>query len=59
MRFSISQETGQNRSLVQVEAEHIRNVLAAVGGNKTSAAKILKINRKTLREKLKKIERAD
>jgi len=59
MRFSISQETGQNRSLVQVEAEHIRNVLAGVGGNKTNAAKILKINRKTLREKLKKIERAD
>ena len=59
MRFSISQKTGQNRSLVQVEAEHIRNVLAGVGGNKTNAAKILKINRKTLREKLKKIERTD
>jgi len=58
MRFTISQETGQNRSLAQVEAEHIKNVLAGVGGNKTSAAKILKIDRKTLREKLKKIERA-
>ena len=59
MRFSISQETGINRSLAQMETEHIRNVLAGVGGNKTSAAKILKINRKTLREKLKKIERTD
>ena len=59
MRFSISQKTGINRSLAQMETEHIRNVLAGVGGNKTSASKILKINRKTLREKLKKIERAD
>ena len=36
-----------------VEAEHIRNVLASVGGNKVHAAKILGIDRKTLREKLK------
>jgi DNA-binding protein Fis len=35
-----------------VEAEHIRIVLASVGGNKTQAAKILGITRKTLREKL-------
>jgi len=59
MRFSISQETGINRSLAQMETEHIRNVLAGVGGNKTSAAKILQINRKTLREKLKKIKQTD
>ncbi len=56
MRFSISQETGQNRSLAQVEAEHIANVLANVDGNKTRAAKILKIDRKTLRLKIKKMD---
>ena len=42
-----------NLSHAQVEAEYIRNVLASVGGNKTRAAEILRIDRKTLREKLK------
>ena len=59
MRFEINSETGLNRTLAQVEAEHITNVLANVGGNKTQASKILKIDRKTLREKLKKIEQTD
>jgi DNA-binding NtrC family response regulator len=44
---------GVNRTLAEVEAEHIRAVLAAAGGHKTKAADILGINRKTLREKLK------
>lgn len=56
MRFAIDRETGLNRSLIAVESEHIKNVLANVGGNKTRAAKILKIDRKTLREKVKKID---
>jgi DNA-binding NtrC family response regulator len=56
MRFSALRKTGLNRTLAEVEAEHIRNVLANVDGNKTKAAKILGIDRKTLREKLKKIE---
>jgi DNA-binding NtrC family response regulator len=55
MRFSINHKAGLNRSLAAVEHEHIQNVLASVGGNKTQAAKILKIDRKTLREKLKRM----
>jgi DNA-binding NtrC family response regulator len=55
MRFSIDPKIGLNRSLEAVEHEHIQNVLASSNGNKTQAAKILKIDRKTLREKLKKI----
>jgi len=53
MRFSMGREVGLDRTLAEVEAEHIRNVLASVGGNKTRAAEILGIDRKTLREKLK------
>ena len=56
MRFTIGYEKGLNRSLALVESEHITHVLASVGGNKTQAARILKIARKTLREKLRKIE---
>lgn len=55
MRFSTLQKTGLNRTLIEVEAEYIRNVLASVGGNKTRAAEILGIDRKTLREKLSKM----
>jgi two-component system response regulator HydG len=40
-------------SLREMEQQHIRRVLDAVDGNKTAAAKILGINRKTLRIKLK------
>jgi len=54
MRFSIPRGTSMGRSLAQVEAEHIRLVIDGVGGNKTKAAQILGIDRKTLREKLKK-----
>jgi len=53
MRFSALRETGLNRTLAEVEAEYIRNVLASVDGNKTQAARILGIDRKTLREKLR------
>jgi transcriptional regulator with PAS, ATPase and Fis domain len=52
MRFSAPRGAGPYRTLAEVEAEHIRNVLAAVRDNKTRAAEILGIDRKTLREKL-------
>jgi DNA-binding NtrC family response regulator len=55
MRFSAQRVAGLNRSLAEVEAEYIRNVLASVSGNKTKAAQILGIDRKTLREKIQKI----
>jgi two-component system response regulator HydG len=53
MRFSALRGEGFNRTLAEVEAEYVRNVLASVEGNKTRAAEILGIDRKTLREKLK------
>ena len=53
MRFSAFRDAGWNRSLADVEAEHVRRVLSAVDGNKTRAAEILGIDRKTLREKLR------
>ena len=40
------------RPLAEVEREHILAVLAAVGGNRTRAAEVLGIDRKTLRRKL-------
>ncbi len=46
-----------NRSLAEVEAEHIRAVLESAGRNKTRAAEILGINRKTLRQKLRPLEK--
>jgi len=52
MRYQIESKGPGLQSLVQVEAEHIQTVLQAVGGNKTRAAEILGIDRKTLRSKL-------
>lgn len=54
MRFSALRDTGLDRSLAEVEAEYIRNVMVSLNGNKSRAAQILKIDRKTLREKIKK-----
>jgi len=54
MRFSaLRGGRSDQRTLAEVESEHIANVLAAVSGNKTRAAAVLGIDRKTLREKLK------
>ena len=53
---STRQKVGLHRSLAEVEREHIREVLASVGNNRTRAAEILEIDRKTLRNKLRRIE---
>ena len=45
-----------DRTLAEVEKEHIAAVLKLSKDNKTKAAKILGINRKTLREKLKRYD---
>lgn len=45
----------QGETLADKEAEQIRRVLSATGGNKSRAAKILGIERKTLYRKLEKI----
>ncbi len=55
MRFQIDWQQGLERSLAEVEAEHINNVLNSVKGNKTRAAQILGIDRKTLREKMRRV----
>jgi len=52
MRFTVEQPPDMTRSLAEVEAEYVRNVLASVDGNKSRAAAILGIDRKTLRKKL-------
>jgi len=54
MRFSAMTGSGLNRSLTEMETGYIRRVLENVGGNKSKAAKILEIDRKTLREKMKR-----
>jgi len=56
MRFSALRKTGFTRTLAEIEAEYIGNVLESVDGNKTHAADILGIDRKTLRQKLKNIK---
>jgi two-component system response regulator HydG len=53
-RYSAMRAAGVNRTLAELEAGHIRNVLAHVGGNKTRASERLGIDRKTLREKMKR-----
>jgi len=54
MRFSPDPDGAPARTLAEVENDYIRSVLASVDGNKTRAARLLGIDRKTLRERLKK-----
>lgn len=57
-RFSATRTKGLHRSLAEVEKEYILDVLAANKNNITLTAQILGIDRKTLREKIKKNARA-
>jgi DNA-binding NtrC family response regulator len=52
LRFTASAGSRLNRTLAEVEAEHIAMVLASVGGNRSQAARKLGIDRKTLSAKL-------
>jgi len=56
MRFSALRGSRVDRTLAEMENEYIYNVLASVDGNKTKAAEILGITRKTLREKMKNFD---
>ncbi len=53
VKFKIDFPEESLKPLRQVEKEYIQKVLASTGNNKTQAANILGIDRKTLREKLK------
>ncbi len=59
MHFYALREKRLNRTLEEVEVEYIRNVLNSQNGNKTKTAAVLGIDRKTLREKLKKFKIQD
>jgi len=53
LKYPTPSTTPTPKSLQQVEKEHIIKIMASVDNNKTKAAEILQIDRKTLRKKLK------
>jgi DNA-binding NtrC family response regulator len=58
VQHAIEQSDSRDRStesLADTESEQIRRVLAATSGNKSRAAKILGIERKTLYRKLERM----
>jgi two-component system response regulator HydG len=60
MRFSALQhKTDISQTLEQMETQYITHVLESVNNNKSKAAKILGIDRKTLRKKLEQAGRQD
>jgi DNA-binding NtrC family response regulator len=54
MRFSAIKGRKLNKTIQEIECEYIKDVLESQNNNKTNASEILGIDRKTLREKLKK-----
>lgn len=52
LKYQHPAENQDLKSLKDIEKDHILKVLHAVGDNKTKAAEILQIDRKTLRQKL-------
>lgn len=53
MKFTLNQTKNLRRTLAEVELEYIKAVLASVNDNKSLAASILGVDRKTLYSKLK------
>ena len=53
LKFQIDFPDTKFLPLREMEKEYAKRILAKVGGNKTKAAEILQIDRKTLRDKLK------
>lgn len=53
LRYMVRTKPSLHRTLEEVEREYILQVLTSVGDNKSEAARILGIDRKTLREKLR------
>jgi two-component system response regulator HydG len=53
---TVSEDPNDLPSMAVVEERYLRKVLAAVGGNKTLAAKVLKVDRRTLYRKLSRLE---
>ena len=54
MRYNLTEDSRLDKTLEEVEIQYIKDVLARLNGNKTRAAEILGIDRKTLRDKLGK-----
>ena len=52
MKGAIKADEGHYKSLHDMEKEHIETVFKAVKGNKTKAAEILGIGRRTLYDKI-------
>jgi transcriptional regulator with PAS, ATPase and Fis domain len=48
----LQERAGQRQTLAELEADYVAEMLAATGGNKTEAARLLGISRKNLYEKL-------
>ncbi len=57
IRAALDLEKKSKKSLNEIEVEHIRDVLQSCAGNKTKAAQLLGIDRKTLRDKLDRLNR--